>query len=107
MGKKDKRSSFISSDDDKARPVTGTEATMDEATLGSAGNGAFLFGADFTGGLPQPLEQEPDAPDLQTDHVFVGDNQTAERWDDANEAITAQPSEKPEFSDSDDPLDES
>lgn len=106
MGKKDKRSSFISSDDDKARPVTGTEATMDEATLGSAGNGAFLFGADFTGGLPQPLEQEPDAPDLQTDHVFVGDSQEADRWDDANEEITAQPNEKPAFSDSDDPLDE-
>ena len=105
MSKRDKRTSH-SSDEDKAHPVTGADASMDEAELGSEGNGAFLFGADFTGGFPDPLEQEPDAPDLQPDRIFVGDRREAELWAVEEEEATARPTEKPEFSEAEDPLDE-
>ena len=91
---------------DVAPEVTGTDASMDEAELGSEGNGALLFGADFTEGFPDPLEQEPDAPDLQPDHVFVGDRREAETWAAEEAEITARPTEKADFSEAEDPLDE-
>lgn len=106
MGRRDKRASSSLDKEDKARPVTGADASMDEAELGSEGNGAFLFGADFTDGFPDPLEQEPDAPDLQPDHIFVGDKDEAEIWAAEEDEATARPTEKPEFSEEDDPLDE-
>lgn len=106
MGKRGKHTSQESSGEDEARQVTGADATMDEAELGSEGNGAYLFGADFTEGFPDPLEQEPDAPDLQPDRIFVGDRQEAAIWAEEDAEATVRPTEKPEFSEEEDPLDE-
>lgn len=83
---------------DKASPVTGKNATMDEAELGSEGNGAALFGGDFTGGFPDPLEQEPDeASDIRPDHIFIGNQREAQIWDEEEDEVTAQATEKADF----------
>lgn len=77
-------------DREVTRELTGWDATMDEADIGDAGNGADPFGADLTGGFPIGLEAEPDQPDdIVPDRV--------ERWPgqpaDEDREITAQPSE--------------
>lgn len=76
--------------DDTTRELTGRDADMDEAEVGSAGNGADPFGADLQGGLPVDIEAEPDRPDdIVPDEI--------ERWPgqpaDEDRELTAQPSE--------------
>jgi hypothetical protein len=73
---------------------------MDEAELGTEGNGASLLGADFTGGFPDPLEQDPgEARDLLPDRVIVRDRHEAAIWDEQEEAVTARETEWPDTED--------
>ncbi|WP_373047428.1 hypothetical protein [Vulgatibacter sp.] len=73
------------------RELTGRDANMGEADVGDAGNGVDYWGADLTGGLPRPIEDEPDRPDdIVPDRV--------ERWPgqpaDEDRELTAQPTER-------------
>ncbi|AKU92367.1 hypothetical protein [Vulgatibacter incomptus] len=55
---------------DQTRELTGTDAHMDEAAIGDAGNGADPYGADLTGGFPTPIEDPPDSPsDIVPDQI--------------------------------------
>src|SRR5690606_15008189 len=45
------------------RELTGWDATMDEADVGDAGNGADPWGGDLTGGPPRSIEEPPDEPE--------------------------------------------
>jgi len=79
-------------DRDYTRELSGWDATMDEAEVGDAGNGADPWGADFTGGPPRPIEEDPDVPDdIVPDRVQVWPGQPADR----DVEVTAQPSEPP------------
>jgi hypothetical protein len=73
------------------RELTGYDATMDEAEIGDAGNGADPWGADMTGGPRRAMEDEPDQPD-----DIVPD--TVSRWPgqpaDEDRELTAQPAER-------------
>ncbi|HWV38108.1 MAG TPA: hypothetical protein VN033_06480 [Vulgatibacter sp.] len=78
--------------DDVTRELTGRDADMDEAEVGSAGNGADPFGADLEGGLPVDVEAEPDRPDdIVPDEIVRWPDQPADRDLD----LTARPSEPP------------
>jgi hypothetical protein len=55
--------------DETTRELTGNDADMDEAEIGSAGNGTDPYGADLTGGFPQPIEDEPDEQDIAPDRI--------------------------------------
>jgi len=76
--------------DEVTRELTGTDAHMDEAAIGDAGNGADPFGADLAGGPPTPIEDPPDLPhDILPDEVETWPGQPA----DQERELTAQPSE--------------
>jgi len=73
------------------RELTGWDATMDEAQIGDAGNGADPWDADMTGGPPASLEADPSHPeDILPDRE--------ERWPgqpaDQDVEVTAQPVER-------------
>jgi hypothetical protein len=56
--------------DERTPEVTGEDASMDQAEIGDAGNGADPFGADLTGGPPEPLEADPaDPSDILPDEL--------------------------------------
>ncbi|MFN7132380.1 MAG: hypothetical protein ACK4N5_09860 [Myxococcales bacterium] len=77
--------------EERTRELTGFDATMDEAEIGDAGNGAAPYGADLTGGMPRTLEDEPDHPDDIVPDQIARLERVA-REDDERE-ITAQPHE--------------
>ena len=73
------------------RELTGWDATMDEAEVGDAGNGADPWGADLTGGPPRSIEDPPDQPeDILPDRVQRWPGQPA----DQEVEVTAQPVER-------------
>lgn len=50
--------------------ITGEDASMNEASIGDAGNGADPFGGDLTEGPPVGLEGEPGHPeDILPDRI--------------------------------------
>jgi hypothetical protein len=81
-------------DDDVTRELTGADAAMDEAEVGDAGNGADPYGADFTGGFPRPLEEEPAEHDIGPDRIESFPGATPE---DEDREITARPGEPQPF----------
>lgn len=84
-------SQLPSGEQDEVTPeITGFDASMDEADVGDAGNGADVFGADLTGGLPTDIEGDPDQPeDIVPDRIERFPGQPA----DEDREITAQPNE--------------
>jgi len=73
-----RRNKVVSRDPDRTPPITGNDATAKEATIGNAGDGASMWGADRTEFVssyeadeyPEPLEPEPGDPrDVQPDHL--------------------------------------
>lgn len=89
---------------EQTRQITGLDATMDEAEFGDAGNGADPYGADFTGGPPHSMEDDPDKPDdilpdqierLERAAKAAGQVRGSAREDEADEGLTAQPLETP------------
>ena len=76
---------------ERTAEITGHDAGMDQAAVGDAGNGADPFGADFTGGLPRDIEDEPDYGDIVPDLIERAPGAYAEE----EEEITAQPNEPP------------
>jgi hypothetical protein len=79
--------------DDRTEEITGYNASMDEAEIGTAGNGADIHGADLTGGVPIPIQDEPDFPDDILPDQIEHFNEGGER--DEEVEVTAQPSENP------------
>lgn len=77
--------------DDRTRELTGADASIDEAEIGDAGNGADPYGADLSGGL-QHIEDEPAGEDIQPDEVrrFPRGSDEDERKE---RSITAQPND--------------
>lgn len=75
------------------RELTGGDADMDQAELGSAGSGTSPYGADLSGGgLPTPIEDRADIPqDILPDQVVDWPGQPAEE----DEELTAQPTPSP------------
>jgi len=85
----------VGPDDEITRELIGFDADMDQAAIGDAGNGASPFGGDFTGGLPEPIEEAPDVPaDILPDRIErwpeLGADEVAEKDD-----LTARPTESP------------
>lgn len=79
---------------DVTREVVGVDADMDEARVGSAGNGASPYGADFTGGYPEQLEAFPDQPaDITPDRIERWPGLPAEAEEEEEREVTARPSE--------------
>ena len=54
---------------ERTKAITGHDATMDEAMVGDAGNGADPYGADLTGGFPRDIEDEPEYGDIVPDTI--------------------------------------
>jgi hypothetical protein len=78
-------------EDEQTGALTGNDATMDEAEVGDAGNGADPYGADLTGGRSF-IEDAPDEPaDILPDEVRDLPEERRQRR--AQEEITAQPDE--------------
>jgi hypothetical protein len=74
--------------------LTGADATMDEADIGSAGNGADPYGGDLTGGLPAPIEAEPEAEDLLPDQIARFPEGVTPEASEEERELTAQPDER-------------
>lgn len=84
----------IGTPDDVTDELMGHDATMDEAEVGSAGNGASPFGADFTGGYPEPIEERPDDPaDILPDRVEDWPGLGADEVREGERELTARPTE--------------
>lgn len=80
--------------EETTRELTGFDATMDEAEISSAGNGAAPWGGDLTGGPPRLIEDDPDRPaDILPDRAQVWPGQPA----DEEIEVTAQPRERDEI----------
>ena len=80
--------------EEKTPEITGADATMDEATVGDAWNGANPYDADMTGGPPKSIEDEPDDPeDIAPDHIerFAS---AAEEEEEQEPELTARPHEQ-------------
>jgi hypothetical protein len=77
---------------ERTKAITGHDATMDEAMLGDAGNGADPFGADLTGGFPRDIEDEPDYGDIVPDVIERAPGAYA---DEDEDEYTARPREQP------------
>lgn len=73
--------------------VTGQNASMDEAEIGTAGNGADYYGGDLTGGAPLPIEEEPDLPDDILPDQIERLGEKGEPSSEEEGEITAQPNE--------------
>lgn len=76
---------------ERTEEITGHDATMDEAAVGDAGNGADPFGEDFTGGPPRDIEDEPAYGDIVPDLIERAPGAAAEE----GEELTARPHELP------------
>lgn len=72
--------------------ITGHDATMDQAAVGDAGNGADPYGADLTGGFPRDVEDEAEYGDIVPDLIERAPGAAEEE-----EELTAQPHEAPPF----------
>lgn len=84
----------VGSPDDVTDELIGHDATMDEAEVGSAGNGASPFGADFTGGYPDGIEERPDEPaDILPDRIEAWPGLPADEIDAGERELTARPAE--------------
>lgn len=80
--------------DERTEEITGHNASMDEAEIGTAGNGADFYGGDLTGGGPSPIEDEPDNPeDILPDQIErLGEGES--EGEEEEREITAQPHEQ-------------
>lgn len=77
--------------EERTQELTGFDATIEEAEIGSAGNGAAPYGADLTGGLPRELEADPDRPsDIVPDQI---DQLEIVARDEEERELTARPAE--------------
>lgn len=79
---------------ERTRAITGADATMDEAMLGDAGNGADPYGADLAGGFPRDIEEEPEYQDIVPDTIERVPGAYSEEDEDS---YTARPLEPPPF----------
>ncbi len=76
---------------EETREVTGRDAQVDEADMGSAGSGASFFGGDRSGGGPVGIEGAPDEPrDISFDEIRRMEGASDEEEEDERE-ITARP----------------
>jgi len=73
-------------------PVTGFDASADEADIGSAGNGVDPFDGDLQGGR-EDMEDEPSGRDIDTDQI----KKMAGEPDEDDLEISAKPTEKQEI----------
>lgn len=82
-------------DDESTRELVGHDADMDQANPGNAGDGASPFGGDFTGGLPEPIQDPPDQPgDILPDRIERWPEQEAAELEEEDD-LTARPAEPP------------
>jgi len=78
---------------ERTEEVTGRDATMGQAEIGDAGNGADPYGADVLGGLPE-IEEEARPSDILPDQLrpFPATKPPTTRGD---REVTARSSERP------------
>ncbi|MEN9800691.1 MAG: hypothetical protein RL653_4388 [Pseudomonadota bacterium] len=85
-------------DPEQTPELTGSDARVEEAESGSAGNGADPFGADLSGTSAdqRALQPEPKARDIRPDHVERHPAAPPPEEEPEPPAPTAQPTEWPD-----------
>jgi len=73
--------------EERTRPLTGDDASVDEASFGDAGNGADYWSSDLKG--MQPIEDEADGDDIQPDEIRLFPRREAAQ----DPEVTAQPND--------------
>ncbi|MBI5548902.1 MAG: hypothetical protein HY901_33895 [Deltaproteobacteria bacterium] len=82
--------------EERTLPLTGHDATYDEAEFGDAGNGADWYGSELDG--CKPIEDEAAGEDIQPDQVRLF---TEVREGEEEREITARPNDQVPRDDSD------